>query len=342
MPKGKTSLKKSQKMRKDKIKKILFITPSNIGDVFLTLPAIWVLKKEFPKASITVLSGPLAAEVFEAKYFVTGVMVYDKREAFLKKIKLIIKLRRQRFDLAVDLRHSFFPILVGARKMTPVFKTPFSGKRHMRDAHLSRLSSLGMPVKGAEFPIIFDNADIGRVNNIIGQSPLFFENKIVAVAPGAKSLIKRWNIKGFKEFCDYMSRYQGILTCVIGSRDDKQIAQEIISGLKQKAYDFTGLFNLREVSYFLSLCSLLVTNDSAPLHIAGAVNTPVIAIFGPTDDRKYGPVSENSFVIRRPIPCAPCQKPVCPNDLECLKLLDSRHVINKAKEILGLGAGHEI
>jgi len=79
---------------------------------------------------------------------------------------------------------------------------------------------------------------------------------------------------------------------------------------------------------------ILITNDSAPLHIAGSVDTPVIAIFGPTDHRKYGPISPGSIVLRKHLACSPCEKAVCEFDLECMKQVSSDDVLNAAERIL--------
>jgi len=91
---------------------------------------------------------------------------------------------------------------------------------------------------------------------------------------------------------------------------------------------------LRELAYFLSLSKLLITNDSAPLHIAGSVDLPVIAIFGPTDPEKYGPISPGSIVLRKNISCSPCEQAVCEFDLECMKQISSEDVLNAVYRIL--------
>ncbi len=321
-------------IEKDKIKNILFITLSNIGDVVLTLPVLGLLKKEFPKASaIVVTGGDRAPELFKGERFVRGVLVYNKRSGLAEKLRLIIKLRRMKFDMAIDMRHSLFPILAGARYRTTLLKKP-CGVSHRRAKHLKDLEAIGISTKDFQYPVLFNREDKLRVNSIINSAGILPEDKLVAVAPGAKSHMKRWGITGFTDLCERLSGAYNISVALIGDENDKSINNRIISTAAGKIHDLSGAFNLRELAYFLSMCKMLITNDSAPLHIASAVDIPVVAIFGPTDCRKYGPTSAESIVIRKETACSPCEKAACDNNLECMRQISADDVFNAAEQIL--------
>lgn len=321
------------KIEKTGVKKILFITLSNIGDLVLTLPVLGVLKREFPKASIVVLAGSEAGEILGADTSVSDILVYNKRATLLDKLRLILKLKGMGFDMAVDMRHSLFPILVGARYRTPIFKSP-DQKDHRKEKHLKDLSAMGIPIEDAPFPVLFNRDDRLHVNSILNKKGILPEDTIIAIAPGAKSHMKCWKIDGFTDVCVHLSREANIKVVLIGDDADKAINSRIIANSAAKVYDLSGCFSLRELVYFLSLSKLLITNDSAPLHIAGSVDIPVIVIFGPTDYRKYGPISPRSIVLRKGIACSPCEKAICESDLECMKQVSSEDVLNAVERIL--------
>jgi ADP-heptose:LPS heptosyltransferase len=321
------------KIDKAGVKKILFITLSNIGDLVLTLPVLGVLKREFPKASIVVLAGSKAGEILRADTSVSDILVYNKRATLFDKLKLALKLKGMGFDMAVDMRHSLFPVLAGARYKTPIFKSP-DRKDHRKEKHLKILSAMGISIENAPFPVLFNHNDRLRVNSILKEKGISPEDRIVAIAPGAKSRMKRWKIGGFTDVCVHLSREADVKVVLVGDETDKAINSWIIANGAGKAYDLSGCFNLRELAYFLSLSKLLITNDSAPLHIAGSVGIPVIAIFGPTDHKKYGPISPGSIVLRKGIACSPCEKAICEFDLECMKQISSEDVLNAAERIL--------
>ncbi len=320
-------------IKKTNIKKILFVTLTNIGDLVLTLPVLGVLKKEFPKASITVLAGSEAGEIVRADSSVSDILIYNKRATLLDKLKLILKLRSMVFDMAVDMRHSLFPILVGARYRTPIFKSP-DRAIHRKKKHLNILSAMGISTEDAPFPSLFSREDRLKVNALLSKKGVLPDDKIIVIAPGAKSHMKRWKIDGFMDVCLRLSKEANTIVAIIGDSTDKAMGSQMIANSEGKAYDLSGAFNLRELAYFLSLSKLLITNDSAPLHIAGLVDIPVIAIFGPTDHEKYGPISPGSVVLRKGLSCSPCEQAVCEFDLECMKQISSKDVLNAVDRIL--------
>ena len=321
------------KIEKTGVKKILFVTLSNIGDLVLTLPVLGALKREFPKASIVVLAGSEAGEILRADTSVSDILIYNKRATIFNKLKLALKLNRMGFDMAVDMRHSLFPVLAGARYRTPIFKS-CDQKDHRKKKHLKILSDMGIPAKDAPFPVLFNRDDRLRVNSILSEKGISPEDKIIAIAPGAKSHMKRWKTDGFTDVCVNLNNETNIKVVLIGDETDKAVNSRITADSGGKAYDLSGCFNLRELACFLSLSKLLITNDSAPLHIAGSVNIPAIAIFGPTDHEKYGPISPGSIVLRKGITCSPCEKAVCEFNLECMKQISSEDVLNAVKQII--------
>ncbi|MFC1806802.1 glycosyltransferase family 9 protein [Candidatus Omnitrophota bacterium] len=319
---------------KSKVKKILMISLSNIGDIILTLPVLGVLNREFPDATITAMAGPRGEEVFGADTRVENVVLYNKRVSFFDKLKLGLSLRRDRFDMVVDLRNTFFPLLIWPRYRTPFF-IRFKKQLHSKDKHLKRLSAMGISVEKGSFAISLNREDKLGVQRLLNESGLLLDDKMIAVAPGAKSHIKRWEIDGFKKLCAMLTRELNVKVLLIGDESDAFITKDIAESAPVDVYDLSGRTTLRELAYLLSLCKMLVTNDSAPLHIASAVKLPVVAIFGPTDEKRYGPVyAESSVVIRKNLKCAPCETALCKYDLECMKEISVDEVFAAVRKLM--------
>jgi len=318
---------------RSKIKKILMITLSNIGDVVLTLPVLGVLKREFPEADITVMVGPNAEELFKADPSVSEIMVYNKHIPFPKKVELAFEMRRRGFDMVIDLRNSLFPLLIGPKYSTPLFRRAAS-HIHRKEKHLRALSAIGIPTDNAPFSIAIDRDDKLHCNSVLNEIGILPDDNMVAMAAGARSHIKQWTRTSFVRLADRLTKEAGLKILLIGDEIDSTVNEEIAGvGLKE-VYDLSGRTNLRELAYLLSLCKLLITNDSAPMHIASAMSLPTVAIFGPTDHKKYAPLAANSIVIRKKLNCAPCEKAACRFDLECMKEVSAEEVFKAVKEIL--------
>jgi ADP-heptose:LPS heptosyltransferase len=104
--------------------------------------------------------------------------------------------------------------------------------------------------------------------------------------------------------------------------------------MKSRFYDFTDKTNIRQLAALLKRARLLITNDSAPLHLGCAMGTKVLAIFGPTDLRKYGPTGEFDAAINKKLFCSPCEKAVCKYNHECMRLISADEVYDAAKMMM--------
>jgi ADP-heptose:LPS heptosyltransferase len=160
------------------------------------------------------------------------------------------------------------------------------------------------------------------------------DDSMIAVAAGAKSHTKRWMREEFIKVCGRLTMEENFKVILVGDDNDKGINREIATSGVKEVYDVTGRTTLRELAYLLSLCKLIITNDSAPLHIASAVGIASVAIFGPTDPKKYGPIYPNSIVVRTDIKCSPCEKALCRFEWDCMKGISADEVFNAAKSVL--------
>ncbi|MBN1405771.1 MAG: glycosyltransferase family 9 protein, partial [Candidatus Omnitrophica bacterium] len=245
------------KIDKTRVHNILFITLSNIGDVVLTLPVLGVLKREFPQAKITIMVSPAAKEIFQNDPAISKIIVYDKHISFLEKINLGLRLRRKKFDLVVDLRSTTYPLLINAVYSTSLVKKKMKGVISKRYEHLSKLASLGLDISNASYNLFFSDENKLKIKDMLAQMGISDGDKIAAIAPGAKSHIKRWAAGNFADVCRRLNKELGVKTILTGDAQDKEIASQIMSYGLNDTYDATGQTSLLELSFLLSKCKLL-------------------------------------------------------------------------------------
>jgi len=322
------------------IERILFITLSNIGDVILTTPCLSVLRGNFPKAKITVLVGPRAFGIFASAKTVDEVIVYDKTLSLWDKWLLVRELQRYDFDMVVDLRNTVIPFLLGAPHKTPLSRAPLKKITSKREQHLACLKSAAKKLNmnwDLETPFDFySQEDIRKMRQKLAEKKIE-PGELILITPGAQSSLKRWTLEGFAVLADRLIREQRKKVVLAGSKADMPVVDGILSRSAEGLADFTGETSFRELAALMSLSQLVISNDSAPLQLAYELKIPVVALFGPTDYRKFGRVSGTRVIVRRDLPCSPCGSAQCliPETKACLVGLDPDEVYRACLEILG-------
>jgi heptosyltransferase-2 len=324
------------KIDRNKVKRILVINLSNIGDVILTTPVIQALRENFSRAKIAVLVGPRAFSVFKSDRRIDKKIIYDKGTALRNKLGLVNRLRHEKYDLLVDLRHSLFGLLLGTRYRTPLFLKAPNSLLHMKDRHLWKLETLGLNIKkGAAPSVWFSEDDQDHIKQLLNKWQLKDKQMFVAVACGARSMTKRWEKKGFQDLIKRLVKEYKAKIIMVGDKQDQALAQEIISQIKPRPINLCGKTSITQLAFLLTKCNLLISNDSAPMHLAWAVNTPVVAIFGPTDHKKYAPRGERDIIIRKDLACSPCEESLCRKGRrECMQSISADDVFAACKGIL--------
>lgn len=319
------------RLGRDEIKRILVITLSNLGDVILTTPVVEVLLREFKGAKLDVMVGPNGIEVFEKHPGVSELIVYDKFQSLPKKIKLISRLRRKHYSLIVDLRNTFMPYFIGAPHKSLPFKRFSRHTAHKKNVHLWKLKTLGINVSDAPCRLYVGGEDRRYVDSLLKYMP---RNKLVTINAGAKSHMKRWTKEGFAYTVNRLREETGAGIVMIGSADEAKISSDVLAGSGEGVLNLVGKTTVRQLIALLERTDLLITNDSAPLHIGSVLGKRILAIFGPTDPVEYGPFSKGSIALQKPVVCAPCRKAHCAFNYECMRLLKPERVFETAKALL--------
>lgn len=320
------------------IKRILVIGLSNIGDAILTSPVIAVLRKKFPSAHLALLVGPRAFAVFKNDGRIDKKIIYDKTIHWKNKLRLVNRLRQDKYDLVVDLRNTGFSVFLGARYRTSIFKKPPKSLVHMIDRHLWKLKSLGIDVGDRISPsVMFSDEDKQNAEKMLKRWQIKQNQNILAVACGSRNTTKRWEKSGFIQLIQKLVKKYKLRIIIIGDSQDSLITDEIIQEITPKPINACGKTTIGELACILSKCRLLVSNDSAPMHLAWAMNTPVVSIFGPTDYRKYAPRGKYDVAIYQNLECYPCEKSLCPSGTrECMKLISTNEVFAACEKVLDL------
>ena len=317
---------------RSQVSRILVITLSNVGDIILTTPVIKALSKEFPKARLDVMVGPQGREIFDHDPHVFKVIIYDKHMPIGQKRRLQLKLKKLRYDLVVDIRNTVFPLLIGPKYRTATIQKFPRSIMHRRVRHLYRLKSIGIH-NLEELPYIHITKEDGEhVEKLLKEYGI--ADPVIVVNPGAKSHLKRWTTDGFAEVADRLITECKANIVFVGLKEDEAIVKEVTAKMKNKPYNLVNKTNIRQLAGLLKRSRLLITNDSAPLHLGCAVGVKVVALFGPTDPRKYGPTGEFDVVLKEKLSCAPCERAECLRNYECMRLISPDAVFDAAKMVI--------
>lgn len=321
------------KINQDKVKNILIISLSNLGDCILTAPVLSSLNKAMPHARISMVVGPSARGAFEKDKRIDEVIVYNKRVPLRQKIEFITSLRKRGFDLVVDLRNSLMPLLLGARYSTSLLGRRSRGSHKMNE-HLSKLDKLGIQRDGTRGALYIDEGSEEIIYDFLRQEKIGPNDLLIGLAPGAKSLIKRWPKESYAKLADMLAQTYNAKIILLGSNDERQLSEDIKSSMKNEAILASGKTTIPQLVSLMKRLNLLITNDSAALHIASLLGVPQVAIFGPTDPKKYGPLGRNDAVVQKKLRCSPCEVAQCSKDLECMAGISPEEVFAQAAKVL--------
>lgn len=315
-----------KRLDKKDIRKILVISLSNTGDIVLTFPVLDLLKEEFPKAKISVVVGPKGEAFFKNNPFFDQIYIFNKRQHLFQTIEWVCRLWKEKFEMVVDLRNTAIPFFLGCR-----YRTTFWTKNedvHMRNKHLNRLRKV-YPFKREvqqSYALFIPDEDRQYVDGLLRREALEIQ-QFVVVAPGAANNDKRWSEEGFQEVCDYISRNYNKRIILVGDQNDREVVGKIQNLMKSPSVNFCGRLTLLHLAELLKRSSFVLSNDSAPMHLASYLDVPVLAFFGPSDPRKYGPWSQRCWFIQRNDDCQKCSNNKITLKHSCMSAITSKTTI---------------
>ncbi len=325
---------------------ILLIKPGAIGDVLQMTPVIRALKRRFPQASISLLVGSYAtAELFKNNPSVTETIVFDKtagggRSGVL--LKLWRRLRRSKYDLVINFQRSNLKTWFFASAAFPcrvlVYRKTQDRHVHAVINYLETLAPLGIESPEVSLEITLDDADRAFAEGILGALPNV-GHPIVALNPGASHPVNRWETGCFAELTDRLAESLSARVIIVGGSEDSGLAAEIEAKARLKPFVMTGKTTLRQLAALLERCDILVSGDTGPMHIATAVGTRVVGLFGAADPERTGPIGKGHRVLQADgVSCIPCRSRKCANKvyLACMEKISVKLVYETIREMLAV------
>jgi lipopolysaccharide heptosyltransferase II len=324
---------------------ILLIKPSSLGDIVHAMPTCAAIRRAYPKARLTWLVKREWAGLVER---IDGVdRVWPVESTLMGWLSQVSLLRAERFDLVVDLQGLFrsaaigwlsgSPLLVGfanGREGSPWFysrSVPVPQlEMHAVDRYLLVAKAVGAVEVGTpEFRFCIPQSDYDEVDHLLSRSGVTPGTSWVAMNVSARWPTKRWPAASFAEVADLLRQEGSGAVVMIGGTDERADVATVSGMMKTPAVDLTGATTVGLLPALLSRASLLITNDSGPMHIAAAVGTPLVALFGPTSAARTGPYGVGHHVLTGNVPCRPCFSRTCHNTLplECLRTVLPEQVL---------------
>jgi lipopolysaccharide heptosyltransferase I len=354
-------------LRLEGARRILLIKPSALGDVVQALPVAATLKRRYPNTALDWLVEEEAADILGGHPALSGVIVSGRRRwlrqlrnpgntlAILREFRdFNARLRERRYDVVVDLQGllksalyvlaAHAPIRVGfaeGREGAPWVLTHRVAAPpqpvHAVDRYLALAASMDATEAVREFQIVISDDDEALGRSLLDVS----ERPRVVLHPVARWRTKLWEPTRWRDLAATL-HHEGMRVILTGSREDQPLGAAITRGLDPPPLSLMGRLSLKQLAVVLREVDLAVTVDSGPMHIAAAVGTPVVALFGPTDPRRTGPLGSGK-VLRRQLDCSPCLQRRCriQDMYRCMRELSVPEAVEAVREVLGSRRGQD-
>jgi len=331
--------------------KILLRSTNWIGDAIMTTPAIRTIRQNFPEAEISILVHPWVADVFKKSPHIDRVIPYYKKtthHGLAGMYRLSQELKKENFDLAILLQNAFEAALITYMAGIPLragYSRDCRGlllthaialKKNRKTIHQVHyyqglLADLGLKIGSDELFLEVGEKEKEQAVKLLGNK---HPGPIIGLNPGAAyGPAKRWPAEKYAELAAKLIKELNAQILVFGTKADNQAAA-LIAGSSNNVLDFTGKTSLAEAIALIDSCAAFVTNDSGLMHVAAALKTPLVAIFGSTNHLTTSPFSKKSVIVRKPLPCSPCMQTHCKSDFACMENITSEEVMAEVIKLL--------
>jgi lipopolysaccharide heptosyltransferase II len=332
------------------IKKILVINLGGIGDLLLSSPALEALKRRFPQARYDILATECASELLQGRALFDTFYFYKKGP--IHRLRLFYLLRKNRYDLAVNMRtmvsrvsalkmfflFRFLAAKVSAGRDTQKrgwffdVKIPESwpGDKGEMEYDIEMVSALGATVFDRNINISISQESYQAVSILLERGNINADDRLIGIHPGGESS-RRWPAESFCRVIAGISKSGEFKFVITGGKQESGLARQLASVPGEPVLNLAGKLNLNELAALISRCSLYISNDTGPMHIAAVLKTPLVALFGPGSLRRFDPrnIFSQAAVLYQKAVCAPCNKMTC-STMRCLKVIQPQAVLQAA------------
>ncbi len=322
------------------IKKVLVIKLRKIGDVLLSVPTIRAIREHLPDSYIAALVNKGTEEMLSGNPLLDEVISFDRSVKGLPLLQslsaqagLIRRLRQKRFDLVVDLtsgdRPALIALLSGAKyrlghdprgkgfmgkKCCYTHLVPPSGEeKHVVESNLDVVRLLGMDTTDKSVTISVPPEEQAQVDEWLKEADYPLDGTLIHIHPTSDWLFKCWRDKAVAQLIDYLQlnrKLKVVLTSGPATKEMNKV-KSILNFTQSNPLNLAGRTSLKQLAAVSIRSKLFIGVDSAPMHIAAAAGTPVIALFGPSGEHMWGPWGQGHTVISKDWPCRPCGQDGC-------------------------------
>jgi heptosyltransferase-2 len=318
----------------------LVVRPPNwLGDAVLALPALAAVRRHFASAALTIAAPPAVAALFGEETGARPDAILELPDRSRAEIAALAGLRAElgilfpnSFRSAWDMRRAGIPMRWGyARSWRGALLTKrairprLHGVQHQADYYRALVRGLGIPCDDAAPELRATAGSRGRAAALLAEQGVDPAARLIAFAPGAAyGHAKQWAPDRVAALAARLVAERGATCVILGAAHDQPAARAIESWLSAHArdaaprvIDLVGRTNINALAGVLAACDLLVSNDSGAMHLAAALGRPIVAVFGPTDERATRPLGTHALVTA-PVFCRPCMLRDCPIDHRCM------------------------
>ncbi|MFH1359904.1 MAG: glycosyltransferase family 9 protein [Candidatus Omnitrophota bacterium] len=343
------------------LKNILVVRTDRIGDVILTTPALAYLRQAYPKSKISLMVTPATVELVDGNPYLDEVIVYDRQEKDKGPIrfwKFIFALRKKKFDCAIvyhtKKRTNLICFLAGIPERVGYHNNKFGflltkkiqddrplGTKHEAQYCLDLLEALGIKATNyMNLHVPIKTRNEMWVKQFLVEHNIKGQDLFIAIHPGGSDETKRWPPEKFAELIGLIREKYSVRMMLIGGLETQEIADAIKSSCRWPFMDAVALTTVGQLVCLLRQSCLLISNDSGPVHIASAVGTPVISIFGHRSGgishTRWRPLGQKAFAIHRDQGCEECAQSDEESCLSCLQAIEAREVFRAVESLISL------
>lgn len=344
------------------VRRIAIFRALQLGDMLVAVPALRSIRAGFPYAEITLIGLPWAAQFAQrfARYidrfveFAGFPGIVEAEVAPERTARFLKGQRAYSYDLVIQMHGSgpasnlFAQALGGSmtagyfagtmpEKLTFGEPYPHDKPEVLRNLRLARM--LGCPDSGErlEFPLFGE--DLAEAAALLRLLPRA-DRPWIGMHGGARPSARRWPVEYFAHVGDELARRYSAQLLLTGGADERETIHKVIGQMETTAINLAGATSRGGLAALISHLDLFISNDTGPAHIACAVDTPSITIFGPADPRRWAPLdTQRHPIVRHPVACSPCGYQDCPIDHRCLRRLRPEVVIETAEKLLAKEGG---
>jgi heptosyltransferase-3 len=357
---------KNLDLRKEPVKRILLIRLRNIGDVLLLVPTLRAFREAYPRAYLAAVVNAGTEEMLSGNPLLDEILVFDPhwkalplRQRVAREGKFVWEVRKRKFDLTINMtegdRGAFLCLASGAR-----WKVGLNDPRGLwwkrwvydhwvhlpdRKAHtveqmLEIPRSLGLNPQDKRVDIFYPPEDREIIDGLLEKGGVGPADSVVHIHPTSRWLFKCWRDEGMAAVIDALQESGKARVVLTSGKEEKELKKIgcILKFCRTQPVNLAGKVTLKQLAALSQRSRLFLGVDTAPMHIAAAVGTPVIALFGPSGEFNWGPWGNGHVVIKKDWECRPCGKDGCQGSKRsrCLEEISEEEVIKEVFSLLAV------